>query len=44
MTLLYLNSLSGLPLIFTLPLTVPYDAFPAKAAIKEVLPAQQQLM
>ena len=41
MTLLYLSSLSALPLTFTLPLTVPYEALPAKAAIKEVLPANQ---
>ena len=41
MTLLYLSSLSVLPLTFTLPLTVPYEALPAKAAIKEVLPANQ---
>ena len=41
MTLLYLSSLSALPLTFTLPLTVPYEALPANAAIKEVLPAKQ---
>ncbi len=41
MTLLYLSSLSALPLTLTLPLTVPYEALPAKAAIKEVLPANQ---
>ena len=41
MTLLYLSSLSALPLTFTLPLTVPYEALPTKAAIKEVLPAAQ---
>lgn len=44
MTLLYLSSLSALPLIVTLPVTVPYDALPAKADINDVLPTAEHLL